>query len=278
MTGTAPNRAPFQLFLPMFLPHEEEVMRQAYAKRMDSKEKARIKYRQHKVHRRFTRVLDNISLSIFDLPLGPIEDTELSTNTDPYLPTDDDLIEALTDEKAMEGSDTAVTQLHDAMVTYSLRLLNARGNGREKKAILDWIFNPQRLAVARPIEGKDPRWEVINASEVPFGFDLCCRFAGYDAERIREGLVHILKQTDLAELFKEVEHERSTEQGLRAANVSSSINIQHSRGAGKSDDHGPEAGSGGGSEGRPLLRLRNRAPSGPDDVLGRRIQSTVDRR
>lgn len=276
MTGTAPNGAPIQLFLPMFLPHEEEVMRQAYAKRMESKEKARIKYRQLQVNRRFTRVLDNISLSFFDLPLGPVEDTELSTTTDPYLPTDDDLIESLTDEMAMEWSDTAVTQLHDAMVTYSLRLLNARGNGREKKAILDWIFNPQRLAVARHIEGKEPSWEVINASEVPFGFDLCCRFAGYDADRIREGLVPILKQTDLAELFNEVEHERSTEQGLRAANVSSAINIQYSRGAGKSDDPGTEGGPGRSTEGRPLLRLRDRTASGPDHVLDRRIQSTAD--
>ncbi len=277
MTGTAPRSGvPIQLFLPMFLPHEVEVMRQAYAKRMESREKARIKYLQLTVNRRFKTVLDNISLSFLDRPLGPIEDKELSTKTDPYLPTGDDILDAMTDEKAMEWSDKAITELHEAMVTYSLRLLNARGNGKEKKAILDWIFNPKRLAVARRVKGNTPSWEVINASEVPFSFGLCCRLAGYDAERIKEGLVPILKQMDLAELFNEVEHERSTEQGLRAANVSRTIHIQHTRGAGKGEYFGAEGGSGRSTEGRPVLRLRNRSATGHDNVLDRRIQSAVD--
>lgn len=255
MTGTTPSRAdPFQLFLPMFPPHEEAVMRQAYAKRMIKREKARIKYVHLAAKNSITTALDNISASFLDMPLGPIEDEELSTCFDPLLAPDDDF-GSLTDEVATTWSDDAIATLHEELVIYSLRLLNARGNAKEKKSILEWIFNPQRMAVARDVEGLGPRWEIINASAVPFGFDLCCRLSGYDPERIREGLVPILKQTELDELFNEVEYERTNEQQLRAAKLSGSIDIQHSRGAGKSAPDGFQTGPAGRAEDRPVLHL-----------------------
>ena len=207
------------------------------------------------------RKIDDMQPSLFDLPLGPVEDVELSIPFDPY---DDDVgmdWPDLTDEAAKEWSDDAINQLHEGMVMYSLRLLNARGNGKEKKAILSWIFDPHAMAYAADMDGDEPLWTIIQPSEVPFGFELCCRLSGYDPERIREGLAPILKQLDLDELFKEVEHERNKEQRIRATNVSNTLNIQYSRGTGKSGDSGSEAGAPGSSENRPVLCLRNRAPA-----------------
>ena len=262
MSVNARSRAePKQLFLPtMFLPHEEAAIQQAlegrHKRKLENQAKYLIRVSRNKVT---TRKIDGIHPSLFDLPLGPVEDVELSIPFDPY----DEHIETdrpyLTDEAAMEWSEDAINQLHEAMVMYSLRLLNARGNGKEKKAILSWIFDPHALAYAGDMVGDEPLWTIIQPSEVPFGFELCCRLSGYDPERIREGLAPILKELDLDELFKEVEHERNTEQRTRATKVSNTLNIQYSRGTGKGGDSGPEAGAPRSTEGRPVLRLRNRA-------------------
>lgn len=258
MSVKARNSAePKQLFLPtMFLPHEEEAIQQAlegrHKRKLENHAKYLIRVSRNKAT---TRKIDGIHPSLFDLPLGPVEDVELSISFDPY----DEHIERdrpyLTDEAAMEWSEDAINQLHEAMVMYSLRLLNARGNGKEKKAILSWIFDPHALAYAAEMVGHEPLWTIIQPSEVPFGFELCCRLSGYDPERIREGLAPILKELDLDELFKEVEHERNTEQRTRATKVSNTLNIQYPRGTGKSGDSGSEAGAPRSAEGRPVLRL-----------------------
>lgn len=250
--------APEQLFLPMFLPHEVEAMKQAYASRLKKRLKNRANYVSVSQNPKRTRVIDELSASLLDMPLGPVEDVELSTTFDPLIDCGEDEPFLLTDELAKSWSDAAMDQLHEEMVMYSLRLLNARGNGKEKKLILSWIFDPHALAYAKTVEGKEPVWEVIKPSEVPFAFELCCRLSGYDPERIREGLVPILKHLDLEELFKEVEHERNTEQRIRADKVSNTLNIQYSRSAGKSGDSGVETGTPRSTKDRPTLRLRNR--------------------
>lgn len=253
------SAAPEQLFLPMFQPQEEEAMKLAYAKRLERRLKNQAKYFAVSQNPKRTRVIDNLSASLLDMPLGPVEDVELSTTFDPYIEYGEEEPESLTDEQAKIWSDAAIDQLHEEMVMYSLRLLNARGNGKEKKKILSWIFDPHALAYAKTVEGEEPVWDVIKPSEVPFAFELCCRLSGYDPERIREGLVPILKHLDLEELFKEVEHERNTEQRIRADKVSNTINIQYSRSSGKSGDSGIETGSPRSPQDRSTLRLRDRA-------------------
>lgn len=244
MSGSAPScAAPEQFFLPMFLPHEEEALKQAYAKRLENKEKNRLKYQRVSQNPRFTSAIDNLSASLLDLPLGQVEDVELSTTFDPYIDHGEEDPESLSDDEAKVWSEEAIKQLHEGMVMYSLRLLNARGNGKEKKAILSWIFDPHAMAYAIDMVGEEPLWKIINASEVPFGFELCCRLSGYDPERIREGLVPILKQLDLDELFKEVEHERDTEQRIRATELSNTVKIQYARGAGKSGNSRLQGGA-----------------------------------
>lgn len=264
MSGLARSGAePKQLFLPkMFLPHEEEAIEHVLNDRLERKLRNHEKYLDRVSKKRVrVRKIDNINPSLFDLPFGPVEDVELTIPFDPY---DDDIavdLPALSDEEAMNWSEDAINQLHEGMVMYSLRLLNARGNGKEKKAILSWIFDPHGMAYAGDMSGDEPHWVNIKPSEVPFGFELCCRLSGYDAERIREGLAPILKELDLDELFKEVEHERNKEQRIRATKVSNTLNIQYSRSAGKGGDSGPESGAPRSSQDRPLLRLRDRAPA-----------------
>ncbi len=264
MSGLAPSSAePKQLFLPsMFLPHEEESIEQFLNSKLEEKLRNHEKYlvRASKNPAR-SKLIDSLSASLFDMPLGSVEDVELSTAFDPY---DEDIAvdqPSLTDEQAMQWSEDAIEQLHEGMVMYSLRLLNARGNGKEKKAILSWIFDPKVVAHATDLQGDEPTWEVIPPSDVPFGFELCCRLSGYDPDRIREGLVPILKKMDLESLFNEVENERTNEQRSRAQNVSNTLNIQYPRGTGKSVHPGAGAGPTGSTEGRPILCLRDRATS-----------------
>lgn len=260
MSGSARSRAePKQLFLPtMFLPHEEEAIEQILNDQLRRKLANQVRYRTRVAEQTVKpRKIDSMSASLFDLPLGLVEDVELSTPFDPY---DEDIAmdkPHLTDEEAMTWSEDAINQLHEGMVMYSLRLLNARGNGKEKKAILSWIFDPHAMAYAVDLVGDEPLWEIIQPSEVPFGFELCCRLSGFDPERIREGLAPILKELDLDELFKEVEHERNTEQRIRATKVSHTLNIQYSRSAGKCGDSGIEAGAPRSAESGPALCLRD---------------------
>jgi len=258
MNRLAPSGAiPTQLPLPMFRAHEIDAANQHLAQRQADREKNHLKYLKKKLLNRPVKPIDDRTLSLLDEPLGEFEDVELSTTTDPYnANVDEEPPSSDSDELAKQWSDEAIDQLHENMVMYSLRLLNARGNGKEKKAILCWIFDPQPMAYNRSKSADEkPSWIYINASEVPFSFELCCRIAGYDPERIREGLAPILKELDLDELFKEVEHDINNEQRIRATKVSNTLNIQYSRGAGKGGDSGSETRAPRSTEGGPVLCL-----------------------
>ena len=261
MNRLAPDGAiPRQLQLPMFRAHEIDAANQHFAQRQAVREKNHQRY-LNKPKKGPVKPRDDRTLNLWDEPLGEFEDVELSTKTDPYNAQADKEPESLSesDRLAKQWSDEAIDQLHENMVMYSLRLLNARGNGKEKKAILCWIFDPQPMAYNRSKNADEkPSWLYINASEVPFSFELCCRIAGYDPERIREGLAPILKGLDLDALFKEVQHDINNEQRIRATKVSNTFNIQYSRGSGKSGDSGVVAGTPGSTKDRPTLRLRNR--------------------
>jgi hypothetical protein len=258
MSRSARKRAePKQLFLPIFRPHEVQAMNQVLKQRQAEKEKNREKYLKGLDTLKIKKPADTKTVDMWDLPLGEFEDVELSTVCDPYNETvDEEPPWSLSDEQAKVWSDEAIDLLHEGMVMYSLRLLNARGNGKEKKAILSWIFDPKPMAYDRSTDGDEsPAWIFINASEVPFSFELCCRIVGYDPERIREGLAPILKELDLDELFKEVEDERNNDQGIRAEKVRHTLDIQYPRGAGKSGDSGSEGGAPRSAEDRSALRV-----------------------
>jgi len=249
MSGQGVNRAPTQSLFPefmdpTFLVDEVNLNRNFIRKAVSKAVRVSLDLSG-------SQMLLDLDEALLDLPLGSTEDHELSAPVnDSDLDHEDLDQETSFDESVQVWSQEAVVQLHESLVMYSLRLLNARGNGKEKKAILSWIFCPEDM-VFNTTSG-EPGWKFIKSSDVPFSFDLCCRICGYDAERLREGLVPVLKKLGLENLFKEINREQHNAAD-RAHGLPHSLHIQHSRGAGKSANHGTQAGTARSSGPRPLL-------------------------
>lgn len=272
-----------QLFLPMFMQHEIAAWTDHEQKRLERKEKRQSKVATVWIPRdpQRTVVIEAISDSILDQPLGSTPDKELLDLGDPFTETGEVEIAQTGGDENVEWSEGAIEQLHEGLVMYSLRLLRARGNGKEKKEILRWIFAPPAVAYAADSDTGEKVWKVIHPSEVPFSFELSCRLSGKDPERLREGLVPVLKNIGLHELFKEIDdaqqckqrsassanNERSANHGsarstqVAVPKVPHSLDIQHSRGAGKGRNPGDGAGTVRRAADRPVLHLRNRAPA-----------------
>lgn len=298
-----------QLDLDLFTTHELKAVREHLLKKQREKEKRALrklaKTAQISTNPSRSQAIDDISPSLLDAPLGPEEDQELRDLGDPFAASAGELyFLPVDDEIKLPWSETAIDQLHEGVVNYSLRLLRAKGNGKEKKEILRWIFDPH--AMAYPIDGQKGKqvWRLIKASDVPFSFDLCCRIAGYSPDRLREDLIPVLKSLGLDVLFKEIEDAqqcnsrehylnfwkqrtssygvdgkvRITRTGPGGSEIQRSVNIQYARGVGKGRSAGTEAGDVRGTQKRPVLHLRNRAFARFNDVLDRWVQGPHDRR
>lgn len=121
----------------------------------------------------------------------------------PELPEPDQGTED-SDESPQEWSEEAVAALHEGVLTRSLEQLNTRGNGKEKQEILMWIFNPPAMAYTVSDSPEAEKvWKFIHPHNVPFGFDVCCRFAGLDADVIRSGVKRALVELGLTFITKE---------------------------------------------------------------------------
>jgi hypothetical protein len=220
---------PIQLYLPMFTQHEIDAWTYQDQQRLE-----RYLQRQQKKLTLVwvdsspgkTKAIDDASDALLDASFGQQHDLELSDLGDPYGDSDmqgggdpaadpehAEASETLV-EPAVSWSESAIELLHENLFHYSLRLLNTRGNGKEKKEILRWVFNPSAIAVAKS-ESPDVAkvWEFIKPQDVPFGFELCSRFAGYDPERVREGLVPVLKNLGLEAIYKEITDDHTDQQG-----------------------------------------------------------------
>lgn len=262
-----------QQFLPMFTQHEI-----AAWKEYEHKRQVRIDERKRKAFLAWSRKgqqhdesADAPSKSLTEHPAGAAPEEELSQTSDPA--TDFGGLETSRQvgEEKVEWSGDAIAQLHEGVVSSSLGLLKTPGNRNSKQEILRWIFAPIPMQFAVEKRGKKV-WKAIPKSEMPFGFELSCRFAGYDSERLKEGLVPLLKELGLHELFKEIEdaqqcQQRSAANSYRSqgnldhvgsTKVSRPLDIQHARGAGKGRNHGSQTGDVRGAESRPVLHLRNR--------------------
>lgn len=274
-----------QLFFPMFTSHEIAVWTEHELKRLERKEKRLQKVATVWIPRNPQKAvaIDLLAESLLDQPLGLTPDKELVDLGDPFTDIGDTECPGSESDEKVVWTEDAIAQLHEGLVFYSLRLLRARGNGKEKKEILRWIFAPPAVAYATVSESGSKVWKVIQPSEVPFSFELSCRLTGKSPERLREGLVPILKDIGLFELFKEIDdaqqckqrrassaydNKRSSESGeptspaeVPVPAVSNPLDIQHSRGAGKGRNPGDGAGALRSAPNRPVLRLRNRTPA-----------------
>lgn len=207
--GAPKGLAPHQLHLSLFAPHEINAWEEEQRRKNLRKEQ-----RSQRAPRRFwvkedraTRGLfDAIDVKVLEQPLGgPAEGNELNCESDP-LREDAGSTEAhaAPEGDAEQWSDQAVEQLHEAVLHYSLRALQARGNGVEKREILEWIFAPQPMVAMLRDEYGNPTEALLPQSATPFSFEQCCRICGYSPERLQDGLMPVLQEMGLGIVFNEI--------------------------------------------------------------------------
>jgi len=225
---------PHQLHLNCFAPHEILVWEED-----DRRKTLRKEQRTPKAPRRFwvkedsaTRSLfDSLDLTVLDNPLGgPSDGNELNCEADPL--REEVVVGAgqnLTGEEPGETwSDQAVEELHEAVLHYSLKTLQARGNGAEKSEVLEWIFAPQPMVATLRDKAGHPVEVVLPQSLTPFSFEQCCRICGYSSERLMDGLRPVLSAMGLGNVFNEIANGNNNhfETDRDAADVQRSRNLQ----------------------------------------------------
>lgn len=204
--STPQNR---QLHLPMFLRHEieavEQAQRQSDLRRGKSlKKSGSPKTFKVEVVSAAEDLFDAIDDRLLDMPLvGAEEGNELNCEIDPLRVEIVEMLDAA-DVPESEWSDAAVEELHEAVLHYSLKLLQARGNGAEKKEVLQWIFAPPTMVALVHDQQMQPVEVFLPQNATPFSFEQCCRICGYSSERLMDGLVPILKEIGLGNVFKEL--------------------------------------------------------------------------
>lgn len=218
MQDVVPDRYPTQqLHLGLFTSHEISAWEQEQTRKNSRREI----HGETKARRRFWFQEDKASRSLFDAmdaavldpPLGgPQEGNELNCAVDPLGESTDDreqLISPAGEEK-LPWSDEAVAQLHEAVLHHSLKALQAKGNGVEKREVLEWIFAPQPMVVA--LEGVDgQRSEAVLPQHLtPFSFERCCRMCGYSHERLMDGLMPIVRLMGFGNIFSEIPNGNNT--------------------------------------------------------------------
>lgn len=195
-----------QLILPMFTQHEiaaSVAQRVQKLKQAEKRaEKANAKWIQQ--NPKAVKVLEAYSDTLFDQSFGFDIDHELSNLGDPFIAEKAGTEEPQTEEIVGDWSDAAIEQLHEGLVMYSLRLLKATGNGKEKKEILRWIFFPESMAVEVEDAAGNKVWKAIPPASTPFSFELGCRICGYNPDKLREELSTVLKRLGLDALLKEI--------------------------------------------------------------------------
>jgi len=106
-----------------------------------------------------------------DLDVQPAEDDSTSDETE-----------------VIPWSEEAIKTLHEKTLMYSLGVLNSKGNAKEKREILEWIWSPDgHWNITRQLNGREIVG-ICRTDEYPFAFQTCCRLVGYDYEALRAGL------------------------------------------------------------------------------------------
>ena len=203
MQARPPRAAhPDQLHLALFAPHEirvweEEELRQALRRSRRPRRAARRCCPEEECATRF--LFEGLEGADLDSRRGGREDgckPHCHANPRRQEPAGARQVPAQ-GAQAESWSDEAVEQLHEAVLHHSLRALQARGKGAEQREILRWIFDPEPLvAVLRDAHG-NPTEAILPQSLTPFSFERCCRICGYSPERLRAGLMPVLREVGL---------------------------------------------------------------------------------
>lgn len=200
-----PVAGPPQLHLDMFDPQEIEAYEQATHEKV-ARAKARktrlVTIQPMQPREQLLLLFDQIDDHVFDAPLaGLAAGNELNASGESAVDTHTDVDDQNSQE---EWTDTAVAQLHESVLHYSLMLLQSRGNGAEKKEILKWIYAPERLVatINDPLKGQVE--VVLPLIETPFSYVRCCRLCGYEPDHLQDLLAGVLKERGLGQLFNEI--------------------------------------------------------------------------
>lgn len=207
MQAAVANR-PIQLHLAMFTPHEIEAVEQEAERREHKREQRRAAYELSRSPRDRQRadLIDSLNLQLLDAPLvNTGRPNELDCSVDPLSGADEIVLELEPPGQQGEWSDQAIYELHEAALHYTLRTLQARGNGAEKREALKWIFAPLRYLATLEISGR-PQEVLLPPELTPFSFEMCSRICGMRPAALRDQLEPILRQLGLGELFNEITH------------------------------------------------------------------------
>lgn len=214
MQAEARDARPFQLHLSLFEPHEinawlEEECRRERRHEQRSKERPRRFWVRTDTATR--NLFDSIDLALLHAPLGgPQDGNELNSEVDP-LGDETAAAETLhnSDPASEEWSDGAVDQLHEAVLHYSLKALQARGNGAEKREILQWIFAPEPMVIQQLNAAGAVEEVALPQHLTPFSFERCCRICRLRSENLMDGLRPILDEMGLGNFFNELANGRN---------------------------------------------------------------------
>lgn len=97
-----------------------------------------------------------------------------------------------------EWSDQAVAELHEGLLFSSLASLAAKSNETEKVETLKWFFLPDIHSWKKSTgpNGK-PVFKPVYANQIPFTFQRCCAYMGYNPQHLRDGLLSTLQKAGL---------------------------------------------------------------------------------
>jgi hypothetical protein len=210
---------PIQLHLAMFPPHVIEAVEREQARRTEVRDKRRAAYivSQRGADAKRHALIASITTDLLD---GPLIDTglpnELDCKVDPLVAADDFAhVGDHGGHESREWSDQAMRELHESVLHYTLRVLQARGNGTEKREALMWFFAPERYTATLVIGGC-PQEVLLPPQLTPFSFEMCCRICGYRSEMLTDLLQPILSKLGLEELFNEITHARTGNDSVAA--------------------------------------------------------------
>ncbi len=213
MQAGAREQCPIQLHLSLFAPHELNAWQEEETRRLQ-----RLESRSRDRPRRFWVKVDTATRGLFDAidiallhePLGgPQEGNELNSDEDPLSGNDKTAEQSTAPETGAEGwSDNGVDQLHEAVLHYSLKALQARGNGAEKREILQWIFAPEPMVIQQRNVAGFIEEVSLPQHLTPFSFERCCRICRLRSEHLMDGLKPILTEMGLGNFFNELANGR----------------------------------------------------------------------
>lgn len=129
--------------------------------------------------KRDDELLNALSIPLFDIHGDPTPEAVILDDEFDAAAVYD--TEDIGDERVV-WSQEGILDLHSVLLQESLTALRGTGNSKQKREILEWIFEPEFQGHTTDQYG---RVVPIYSDQVPFTFVFCCKLEGMDPETIR---------------------------------------------------------------------------------------------